>query len=301
MLNILSPKLPTGHDTFVIVPNDEIKPHTHSLGKLNIRPRVHARELVVSPCNYEHWISTDLFKFRLYAERQELHVIGICSFNQIPLFSLFCDEVILIEAKPTWYINDGVTINGARHRMKYQNIEDSPLRREFARIISDEEVVERFAYRTVYFLQSAYDVFLGVQKELPSDRIVVEYKEVKNGKPKIVSDLLLGEDRQFQKDLIAQIGHDNYMTVQIMASAYLNWQFLCLGGSSNLMCVLPVKSLCFRDRTINYSVEKIVSGFMMARCNIKNIPSCHGEKDSARILEDFALLTKFWPVPTLQM
>jgi len=239
---------------------------------LNLNPKIHEKEIIVSPCADEHWISTDLFKFRIYAEQNNLHVIGICSKNQIPFFSLFCDDVVLVKSDQHWYDED-YSSNGVYHHFKNKtDIEHGSIRGDFKKIL-DEDVIAKFCYRKICILESSYDKFVSLN--LPSDLIVVEFKEssvfpiqdVKNFTLKTV-----GLDRQFQKDLLKKTHHEDYMSIQILASTTLNWQYLCCGGSGNLMSVIPMKLLSLQDQTIDDSVENIVRSFAEIRYGNRKIP-----------------------------
>lgn len=257
---------------------------------LAIQPRHHEQDIVVSPCGAEHWISTDLFKFRIYAERQQWHVTGLCPKNQIPLFSQFCDEIVIVDDNPCWY--DLATSNGSlvSHLHEQQvNIEAGGLRSRFSTAVSDQEVIDRFKTKEVVILRSSYDLFRSIKHELPSKVIVVEYKKEHNRRNLNGIDTI-GSDHRFQRELIQKIGKDNYMAIQILASNFLNWQFMCSGGSSNLMCVLPVKYLFLKDSTINQSVETIVKGFMTAR-GCDGMPCFNSFKCPSEIDRGFDLLS----------
>ena len=82
----------------------------------------------------------------------------------------------------------------------------------------------------------------------------------------------VGIDYKFQEKLVKKTGIDHYMTVQIMASNFLNWQFFCVGGSSNLMCILPVRLLSIHDGCISKSVENVVRGLMFRKHGITELP-----------------------------
>jgi ribosomal protein S15P/S13E len=256
-------------DIFIVVPDSDV---------IEINPRVHSDDIIVSPCSVEHWISTDLFKFRIHAERQKLHVIGKCHVNQVPLYSLFCDEITLVDATPTWYDEGSATGNNnkvIRCGENHIDIEAGPYRDEFMAAVTEQEVIDRFHFRKVYLLKSAYEKFQEVKNQLPQDVIIVEYKigfvgaNIMNLKEHLPA---IGADHKFQRNLVEMVGIDNYMTTQIMGSNFLNWQFLCYGGSSNLLCVLPVKALAFQDPTLNESVEKVIRGFAKKRHGFVDIP-----------------------------
>lgn len=228
---------------------------------IKLNPRVFDHTIQISPCGMEHWISTDLFKFRIYAEQQKWHVVGFCPKNYIPHYSLFCDEIVIVKDRPGLYV--GFSVNGfPTGRKDIKNIEDKNLspRKEFQQI-PDEEAIARFKHRKIYLLRSVYEKFLSL--DLPADKVVCEIKE---GDPlrEVVGamnlPMALGVDYEYQRGLLRNIGCDNYMSTQILASKHLNWQFLCAGGSSNLFSVIPAKTIYLQDQTLNHSVAAIVNG-----------------------------------------
>ena len=309
-------------EKFVILPDGLIKNNS-----LIINQRIHDKQIVVTPCHSEHWISTDLFKFRIYCDKNEMHVIGICSRNQIPMYSIFCDEIWLVRSKPRWY--SGHTLNGIhvrgrfRKRTDYCDIEQGEFRRKFMLAISDEEVVDRFSDSVMYFLESGWKKFSSLREKLPTNVVMSEIKSasrvvrephLESGK-KCFRGLekipFVGIDQQFQISLVEKTGIDHYMTVQIMASNFLNWQFFCLGGSSNLMCILPVRLLFMNDhRCVNESVGNIVRGFMLRKHGIAKLPYVNmvdemfprrGEAtvNEEMLKESFTLLSNDYSIPEL--
>lgn len=251
-----------------------------SLGKVRFRPRQFEKEICVNPCMDEHWISTDLFKFKLYAEQIERHVIGFCSQNQIPHFSLFCDEVVLLKSNPTWYQGDytghgNIMPNG----YNLTDIENPDgIRADFSRVISDEAVIKRFSNREISILKSDYELFESL--ELPNNIIVMEVKDrcyCRSQLQKIFKSHLpvVGLNRDFQTELLKRVSAKSYMAIQILASNYLNWQFICCEGSSNLMGVLPVKTLLLSEQLITHSFANIVHGLHGGNIPYINNPQTH--------------------------
>ncbi|RDJ35381.1 MAG: hypothetical protein DWQ19_11235 [Crenarchaeota archaeon] len=275
-----------------------------SMKCLKINDRIYDKNIIVSPCAAEHWISTDLFKFRLYCQKKQIHVTGVCPINQIPLFSLFSDDIAIVEDNPSWYEYKHATTNGSSVKKisdDHVDIENGNFRTVFSSEISDDEVIENYKQKTVCILKSAYDLFRKIKHELSSGIIVIECKqEFKYALKRCLSneDLpISGFDYSFQKDLLDKVGKENYMSTQILASNFLNWQYICYGGASNLMCVLPVKYLVLRDPTLNNSVIKIVQGFMKAK-GYEKIPFFNGITNPGKLIGDFKIL-KNWDRPEI--
>ena len=169
---------------------------------------------------------------------------------------MFCDEIILVKDKPSWY-SGGATNAGFGHKAA-MDIEWGPMRQVFSSI-SNWRVVEKFKHRKIHICESAYNKFHAL--ELPKDLLVCEVRAHDFLREPIASlglPMAVGIDYQFQKNLIETVGEDNYMSTQILASKYLNWQFFCVCGSANLFSVIPAKSIFLRDGLINQSVKSIV-------------------------------------------
>jgi hypothetical protein len=241
------------------------------------------------------------------------------------MYSIFCDEIWLVGSKPKWY--SGVTWNGVpqrgfRKHTDYCNIEQGEFRRKFMLAISDEEVVDRFSDSVMYFLESGWKKFSSLREKLPTNVVMSEIKSVSRilkthlergktffrGMEQIP---FVGIDQQFQISLVEKTGIDHYMTVQIMASNFLNWQFFCVGGSSNLMCILPVRLLFIHDhRCVNESVENVVRGFMLRKHGIAKLPYVNmvdkmfprrgkATVNEEMLKESFSLLSDDYSIPEL--
>ena len=296
---------------FVILPDDNIKNNC-----LIINQRIHEKQITVAPCHSEHWISTDLFKFRIYCERNKLHVIGVCSMNQIPSFSLFCDEIRVVESCPKWYVDhskNGVRRGDVSNHVGYKDIEGyrapggkggTRFRQEFTSEVSDEEVVDQFHDSTMYFLESGWNTFCSIRKELPTNVIIAEIKQKRHRA--IIDDLervnwiyRSSIRHKFQKNLVQKVGTHHYMTVQILASNFLNWQFVCVGGSSNLMCILPVRVFSLFDQLLCPSVINVVRGLALRKHGIEDLPHFDYKISGGMVDKTFATLSNDYSLPKI--
>lgn len=284
MLKLL-PNLSSACDRFVIVPDSELIPWPAfpSFRSVRLTDRQCESTIFISPCRKEHWISTDIYKVRLYCEKHDIRIVTFGSLNHFPFYSLFSDEVVVSSPHdaPSWY-EDPLTCRG---RYSSNNIdlppvqfvdvdghhERSELREKSVEEISDFEVIDRFSHKTIHLLKSAYEVFLSLDLE-PHQR-VVEAKRLEHevpfleaAKKQTTFDFKgASDDMSFQKGLLEKTTRNHYMTMQILASNLLDWQFFCCGGASNLMCVLPIKTLFFVDDTMNFSVQAVTRGFYLSQ------------------------------------
>ena len=58
---------------------------------------------------------------------------------------------------------------------------------------------------------------------------------------------ILGVSWEEQRKLLDKVGHQHYMGVQLLASLFKGWSFLCFGGSSNLFSLLPARVIHLSD------------------------------------------------------
>ncbi len=137
--------------------------------------------------------------------------------------------------------------------------------------IEDEEAADAFVSKDIYIRKSSLDLFHILN--VPKNQIVCEFKNLSYGRQAQTPYLLpvfewvlinkeqfslpvVGIDRVFQNDLLGETRH-HYMSIQILASFLSNWFFLCIGGSSNLMSVLPIKALLLTDKFINFNASAL--------------------------------------------
>lgn len=279
---------------------------------IQINTRRYEDEIVISPNQDEHWFSVDFFNFRIWAERHQKHVVGITSLNYVPQFSQFCDEIVIVPANCKWYSGsytwNGIASDASRLKHRIVNIER--MAHVFREEVTDQQVVERFANRKIYILRSAYKIFESL--DLPSDLIVIEAKNKHNifhsilnmKQPNVVG---LGDG--FQSSILEKTTTSHYLSTQILASNLLNWQFVCIHGSSNLMCTLPVKTLVLYDQTIKQHTINIVRGLninktipFMSSVDNKSlfcVPNFERFLTYDNLMAAFEILTKEWNPPEI--
>jgi len=131
--------------------------------------------------------------------------------------------------------------------------------------ISDQEVVERFAFSKIYILESAYKKFLIHKDSLRNNVIMLHTKAVHYSMSSFLDShiVLPTVDVDYQKELIEKAGSD-YMTFQLLGSMFLNWFFICQRGASNILCMLPLNNIVLWD-VVSYPYSKIIRGLNVAR------------------------------------
>ena len=177
--------------------------------------------------------------------------------NQFTFFGLFSDEVICLKDTHLHNIyssNYSSFGTDASYFNKIPNFKDiygggmGMLGFPEVNQISIEEVIDKFAFPTIFLRRSTLDYYRSLS--LPSNIIYCEIKThfypkltniVKNNFPDAI-----GLDKNFQRDLLKKAG-DHFMGVQLLASFFKGWQFIAAGGSVNLFNVLPVRPLCFLE------------------------------------------------------
>jgi hypothetical protein len=210
--------------------------------------------ITVTPHMEENWQNLELLKLKVYCEKNNIGIIGYGRTNQFPFLSIFSDKVILNTScqNPTWY--RGHFTSNKVVPLKFKNICDLKLALRITRNIKPEEVVDRFANWEIYIREESYNKFLEIKDVLPKNIIVCEIKSgvklARNFIENKKTENVFGVDYSFQKELTQQTGVDNYMSIQLLSSLFLNWQYLCIGGSANLFCMMPIKTLFLCDQAI---------------------------------------------------
>ena len=196
---------------------------------------------------------------------------------------MFCDEIVLTKGAQNFY--GGISTNGFRGganiaRGRFRNVERGHFRQVFSGLAT-EKVIQRYQRRKVHILESAYDKFQSLN--LPSNRIICEIKPgrtawsggwVREEMKFLNLPMVEGIDYEFQRKLLKITGPENYMATQILASKYLNWQYICIGGSALLFSVIPAKSILLAEQSIKESDKEIVAGLSPIEC----WPACFNVK-----------------------
>lgn len=260
------------------------------------------KEIVIAPHHRENYGNVNFWKLKLYCDRHRIKLTSYGTLNQLPVFSLFSDKVILQNDHNLSQLYTPVSLAGARKsflkhlttaeyaevkiKWKQYNILMNPGPKPrpawhmvnrlvpylgaSVREITNEEVISRFWNPTVCIREETYNKYRELVKEgLPNHIVCAEFKGSTPETKSWVSKLslpMMGMDRNFQKNWLKKTGN-HYMGVQILASAYSNWIFACRGGSSNLMIILPVKTILLDDDWIspNKNVRRIAQGVYAMR------------------------------------
>lgn len=135
-------------------------------------------EILIAPCHHEHWISTDLYKIRLYCEKHNIRLVSFGSTNQFPFLSIFSNDVVITDNyNPVLYsdgstknnvcIDDIVCLSNYEHTDEGCNCEHckdrdvSEIRKKAREEISDQDVIERFWRPKVFVKQTSLDRILS--------------------------------------------------------------------------------------------------------------------------------------------
>lgn len=204
------------------------------------------KKIIIQPHFGENEHNTELFKLKLYCERNNIKVIAKGRLNQLPMLSQIADRVILDE-----YSNmQSIYITTSHYKSRGRKIPGNGIdewKEKFSKV-SDEDVVERFKSTTLCIRRSSYEFFM--KSNLPKDITIAEVRllnkqqkhHIQNHAPMEVT----GLNYEFQIPLVQKAGH-HYMSVQVLGSLINHWSFLCGGGSANLLCLLPVNWLLLSE------------------------------------------------------
>lgn len=242
----------------------------HYCYRINHVPR--SRSIIATMCQVENVTNLEILKFALWCRKNDTKLTMYGFLNQLPLFSVFADEVILQDS-PQWATdlyaqNPNSVTTYYTHRIfsNFNGIElDHPAEEDkwpdFLTIadkeISDDEVAEQFKYPLIHIRQNAIDAYdkLSAGGIIKKNLIMCEVKTDHCGGNHLLSifdnatknyPLPISYDLPLKLKLSSAAGQD-YMSVQLLASALSNWMWICYGGSSSIFPFFPVKILSLSD------------------------------------------------------
>jgi hypothetical protein len=251
----------------VFLVDDSAFQYQNGLKRIKLTNCDFKKSIVISPFHRECEVNTELFKLRLYAEKNNLKVISFGSPNFFPLYSLFSDEVVLCDSyQPMFYQGDthnGICLNKVSD--KFWDIDhNNKLRKMVDKSISNDEVVDRFWNWEIYIRESTYQAFQKL--ELEENLLVAEIKATCNKIRSVLHSLnIKGADHLLQKKMISRVGTNNYLGCQILASQLKNWTYIVAGGACNLFSILPIKVLYHAERRLRPNSRDIIRKISMKR------------------------------------
>lgn len=284
----------------------------------------------------EHWNNLELFKFYLWCKKNKIRVITYGHLNELPLFSLFSDAVILFPKgnkkdsslysggsvysydqnllgrivlqevngpgalsfldHRRWEINPELLNNFSRADFEgaynphvitghivglskgYQNNSVKPyhiLLDIAMKSISDEEVVEKYTFPSIWIRSSSIDIWNRIRKddliknEFPKNAVMCEVKQQDSCGGKHLLGILHSSTKdhplKFVSDwdkkqkMLEMVGEDNYMEIQVLGSFFNNWMWISYGGSAHIFSLLPLKVLSLSDQGVFYDLAKKIS------------------------------------------
>jgi hypothetical protein len=198
----------------------------------------------ILPIFKENEHNTELFKLKLYCERENIQLVSHGRLNQLPLLSQLSDRVVL---------DGGASMNSlytesSHYCTRQRRMEKDERFWKCAKEISDEEVVEKFKSTTLCIRRSSYEFFL--KENFPKRLVVAEIRLGNDQQKKYVEKNspveITGLDYEFQRSLVKRSNH-HYMSLQVLGSLLNQWSWICGGGSANLFCLLPVNCLILTE------------------------------------------------------
>ena len=271
MLKVYQQKFSSNcHHTIRIINDEDFERPDHrnlDLWNLDINQGSWNDSVKIQPHYGENTQNMELFKLKIYCEKNNIQVISRGRLNQLPLLSQISDRVEL-ESKNNMvkiYSDGSHYLN---HRKEIPPKRNSQLWEKSWQEISDEEVIDRFMSTTVCIRRSSYEFF--IKEKFPKRLTVAEVRIGNNQQRRHISDnapmKITGLDYSFQKQLVEK-SKDHYMSVQVLGSLLNQWSFLCGGGSANLHCLLPVNWLLLTEtpKHFGFSTINIIRGLARSR------------------------------------
>ena len=217
-------------------------------------------EILVAPNHKENFLGVVLLEFREECISQKKKIISYGRANYFTFHALFADEVLIGGGqKPSWYLDDytgnNTEMGPLKDRENFIDLNKSLKKKVYN--YSDNYIANKYWNKPIYIRESSWEIFQKLKEDCPKDVIMCEVKapgKYMKSLDKVVDRLLklqvVGLAGTFQKGLLEKIGHDNFLEFQILASWFLNWVFVAIGGSANLFSLIPVKSILLADEYI---------------------------------------------------
>lgn len=256
--------------------------------KVTVTNKKTADYLYIEPHRSENYENVGLVKLKIYCDDHNIKLISFGHKNQLPLLSMISDEIRLVDY-PEYY--DGI-YGGKYGLTSWRNPQQESLNRVIiksnlvthisdnnkdSRIkkinnIDETRIKDFLMNPNVYIRKESFDIFEREKASLPKDVIVCEIKKC-NYRDKLLNESnFLGLDYAFQQLLVSRFKY-HYMTLQILASFYLDWFYVCIGGSANLFSLLPIRCLIMGDSCLEDSypmLETIYNGLPKLVYKYKN-------------------------------
>jgi hypothetical protein len=184
----------------VVVPDDALADF-ESHKRLSIHgPARGYQRVLVAPHKLENTSNVDLWRVRCHCEKEGIHLIGYGSLLQLPMLSVFADELIVHSKRPcrlyspnprrTYY---RAPSRLARHRAYLEVLAESsravyrevdiavpiPITdwlREVRAKVSVDEIIQKFTWQTIFVRESTYRIYHEMARDgsLPRDCIWCE-------------------------------------------------------------------------------------------------------------------------------
>jgi hypothetical protein len=256
---------------------------------IDLNQKKYKNYVFVSMHAIENTNNIEVLKFALWCRKNDIKITIYGLLNQLPLFSIFADSLIL-QSKNNWssdiYPNEIGEYCGTHYsqenlfesigqKIKFdqvmnlsRTIDDWPMLLSVAeRTISDDEVVDNFAFPDIYIRKEAYDKYEKIKSEgliqknlimcevkltggCGGDHLLSIFKEKTKDFP-----LPICFDLDFRK-LLCQKSDQDYMSVQLLCSIQDNWMWITYGGSSNIFPFFPIKILSISDAYCQYDLTR---------------------------------------------
>jgi hypothetical protein len=257
--------------------------HDHICYEFN-KTTNYKRSIIATMHQIENGTNLEVLKFALWCRKNQTKLIMYGLINQLPLFSIFADSAIL-QNNENWASDlypkpdnlDGSTTNYRRYEVFKHFNESIDLDHCNEKVwpqwlwtaldeASDDEVVANFTYPTIYIRQNAVDTYNKlvadniIQKNLVMCEAKVDHctgptllSVFQNATKKANFDLPICCDLGFRRRLAELCGQD-YMSTQLLASAFSNWIWICYGGASNIFPFFPIKLVAISDVHCKYDL-----------------------------------------------
>lgn len=244
--------------------------------------------LYITPHSSENYENIGLVKLKIYCNDHNIKVIAFGHKNQLPLLSMIADEIHLVDypeyyagiyggkyGLTSWKHPEQISPNKVKIKsnlVTHINDTDKDSRIQAINDVDEARIKTFLANPHVYIRKESFDLFNREKDSLPRDIVMCEIKKCDYRDKLRNESNFLGLDYTFQQSLVNRFKY-HYMTLQILASFYLDWFYICIGGSANLFSLLPIKCLMMGDSCLENSypmLEAIYNGLPKLVYKYKN-------------------------------
>ena len=205
----------------------------------------------------ENFTNTDFLRLKTFADFENIKIVSIGDLNRYPLYSLISHEAIMTKNfKSNIYSKGNSTTSLDLKEIK--EVHKPTAIKDISKkmySIKWQDIVEHFKNQTIKIRKSSYETYKNNESLINSNEIICEIKQQSKHALKELNNYDLINKKSinysFQNKLMSAVGKDHYLSTQILAANTKKISYICIGGSLNILGLLPIPILLGTDHSIN--------------------------------------------------